>query len=37
MIGAAIIEALMGVSAEQKSLEDITAPLSEAFPSQNAA
>ena len=37
MIGAAIIEAVMGVSAEQKSLEDITAPLSEAFPSDNAA
>jgi len=37
MIGAAIIEAVMGVSAEQKSLEDITAPLSEAFPSENAA
>jgi MFS family permease len=37
MIGAAIIEALMGVSAERKSLEDITAPLSEAFPSEKAA
>jgi MFS family permease len=36
MIGAAVIEAVMGVSAEQKSLEDITAPLSEAFPAETA-
>jgi MFS family permease len=38
MIGAGAVEAWIGVRAERASLEEITAPLSEAFePSQNIA
>jgi len=37
MIGAAMVEALIGVDAERRSLEEITSPLSQDVASENAA